>query len=208
MIMREALQRLLAEIEKEYPVRGAFLTGSYARNRPLKTSDIDLFILIEGSWRQRAVRIRDGYEFEIFYDPAWKLEQELDEAALDGDSSTVSLLHDAEILSDPYMEIALLKARALEIEQAGPPQWSELRRELIRSSVTDLVKDVDDVHAEGKLSSFNQLIGVALDKIIEAYFGFRRLWLPKPKYRLEAFLKHEHTYRTFKFRLASYRCSK
>jgi predicted nucleotidyltransferase len=189
--MRNVLQKLLAEIEMEYTVRGSFLTGSYARNKQLKTSDVDVFIIIDGSWRQRVVRFIEGYEFELFFNPAWKLDQELNEASLNGDSSTVSILHDAEILSDPYFEVARLKAHALKIEKEGPPLWDELQRELVRSSITDLVKDIDDIRSVGNLNNFNLLIGIAMDKIIEAYFGLRRIWLPKHKYRLEEYLKLE-----------------
>ena len=185
MSVRDVLGDLLTETAEQYAVRGAFLTGSHARRAPWKTSDVDVFVMVEGSWRKKEIRRTGGWEFELFFNPAWKLDEELDEAVSEGNSSTVSILRDAEILRDTDGEIARLKARALEIWRAGPPAWTPFQRELARYGVSDLVKDVDDVCAAGRQDSFRMLLGMALGKIAEAYFGLRRQWLPKPKYFLE-----------------------
>lgn len=189
--MRDVIEQMLNAIEREHAVQGAFLTGSYARNAPLKTSDIDLFIIVSGDWRKKEIRHLEGYEFELFFNPVWKLDQELDESVSQGDSSTVSILRDAVILRDLGGELVRLKSRALGIWNGGPPAWTSLEQELTRYRISDLVKDAEDMCVSGNPDSFKILVGIVLREIMEAHFGLRCQWLPKHKYLLDEFLRCE-----------------
>ena len=186
--MRVALNHLLLEVRRQETVLGAFLAGSYARGAPMATSDVEVFVVVPGLWRQRQIRYREGYEFEIFFNPVAQLERELAEGQTEANASTVSILHDAEIIDDATGVIARLKMRAEAIWTAGPPACPPLTVQLLRYAVSDGVKDVFDLLDAGRREAAQVLAGNLMVTILEAYFRLHRLWAPKPKDQVEVFL--------------------
>ncbi len=186
--MRGALNRLLTDVRGQETVLGAFLAGSYARGMPMTTSDVDVFVVVPGLWRQRQIRYREGYEFEVFFNPVAQLERELAEGQSEANSSTVSILHDADIIDDATGVIARLKARAQAIWVAGPPACLPPAAQLLRYAVSDQVKDVRDLLDAGRREAAQILAGSLMVTMLEAYFRLHRLWAPKPKNVVEAFL--------------------
>lgn len=78
-------------IERWQPI-AIILAGSVLRGEGDASSDMDTFVIFEGSYRQRVQKRFNGVPFEIFANPPRRARRYLEEEQLDGGGSTIHML--------------------------------------------------------------------------------------------------------------------
>ena len=70
-----ALDSLRTEFQENY--LGALAGGSVAKGTQGPNSDIDVYILVNQTWRQRRTRLINGIEVELFINPVEQISNRL-----------------------------------------------------------------------------------------------------------------------------------
>lgn len=160
---------------------GILLGGSAAYGIPMHNSDIDLYVLIRPSWRQRRNEVVEGVEVEMLVNPVEQIRHEL----LARQPATVEMFARGRAVHDPagVVREQMQLARRVAAEPRDRPGQSELY--FIRYRPSDLLKDVEDLidvdHHTAEL-----LTGLAVHRIIEAHWHLQGRSAPKPKHALQA----------------------
>jgi predicted nucleotidyltransferase len=160
---------------------GLLLAGSAAAGTPMRNSDIDLYVLIRPSWRQRRNVVVEGVEVEMFINPAHQIRREL------GDSldSTVDMFSRGQIHYDPHGVVEEHVEQATDVASERPAEPDETQVYFIRYRPSDLLRDTEDL-AEVDPVAAEMLLGITLQAVIRAHWELRGLPPPKSKRLLQA----------------------
>lgn len=162
---------------------GLLFAGSAAYGTPMKTSDLDLFVLIRPSWRQRRNLIVEGVEVELFINPVSQIKREFEKL----DSSTIEMFARGRIVHDPQGLIAELVAEARQIAERPPAPPEDTYH--VRYRPSDALRDAEDL-AEVDAQAASLQISVALRETLEAMFRLEGRRPPKPKFLLQEVAEH------------------
>jgi predicted nucleotidyltransferase len=183
----QALATVTQQLKEEFGDRllGLMLAGSYAYGEPMATSDVDLYVVIDESWRQRRNRRVHGVDVELFINPPQKLSAEIVEAG-----STMDMFARGRALYDPRGVLATLigEAKAVAELPRPIPLGDELER--LRYMTTDTVKDAYDL-LQASDEGFELALYNALDWTLDAYYKLAGRRKPKPKYVLNDVRRRE-----------------
>lgn len=132
--------------EHSDPVLGVVFSGSVARGSADQLSDIDLFVLVDGSRRQGVQRRLAGVACEMFFNPPARIPRYLVEEAASGRCPTIGLLLDGVVLYDPSGVVAQLRAAAEQVRGEGPKVSDEAMtlRRYVTADLLDNARDVED----------------------------------------------------------------
>jgi hypothetical protein len=168
----------VAQLKDEFgdKLLGIVLGGSLAYGQPMATSDIDLHVVIDESWRQRRNLVVDGVDVELFINPPHKLSAEIVEAG-----STMEMFARGRVVHDPRGVVTKLanEARAVAEMPRPIPLGDELER--VRYMVTDTRKDAFDL-LQAEDDGFDLALTNALEHTLDAYYRLAGRRMPKRKY--------------------------
>lgn len=161
---------------------GLLFAGSAAYGTPMRNSDVDLYVLIRPTWRQRRNRIIEAVEVEMFINPVQQIRRELDE----GPNATVDMFARGRIVYDPAGVVAELVDRAKQIAVQPPQAPDETELYFIRYRPSDLLRDVEDL-VEHDATAARMVLGTALQTIVEAHWQIHGRRAPNRKWLLATF---------------------
>ncbi len=173
--------QLLAEFGND--LLGLLFAGSAAYGTPMKTSDLDLFVLIAQSWRQRRNIVVEGVEVELFINPLEQIRKELAKSY----NSTIEMFAKGRVVYDPQGLLVELAAEARQIRSRPPKPPTDTY--FVRYKPSDALKDVEDLMDVDPQAASLQL-SVALREALEAMFLREGRRPPKPKHLLQQAAEH------------------
>jgi hypothetical protein len=178
--MEQAHQRVIASICEEMIARpevSGIVLAQPSGGRYDKNSDLDFYVVIDASWRQRQQFRRDEVPVELFLNPPARIERYLKE----GESDTIYMLAFGRILFDRNGEVARLAACARERWEQGPEPLSKQEEVLARYRVIDALEDAEDVLERDPAAAMLAL-HQALAACLRALYARHRRWPAKMKY--------------------------
>ena len=178
-----ALQVASSQLAEEFrdDLLGLLFAGSSAYGAPMHNSDVDLYVLIRPSWRQRRNRLIEGVVVEMFINPVHQIHRELD----DGPNATVDMFARGRIVSDPAGVVTELVERAQRIADQPPQAPDETQLFFIRLRPSDFLHDAEDL-VDHDPTAARMLLGTALQAALEAHWHIQGRRAPSPKRRLAA----------------------
>ncbi|MEW6229220.1 MAG: hypothetical protein AB1700_14205 [Bacillota bacterium] len=159
---------------------GMLLGGSVAYGIPCRQSDLDVYVIIRPSWRQRRTVFVGDVEVELFINPVHRIRKEFKDVDHD---STFAMFTQGRILYDPDGVMASLVKEAREVWEGPRPAVPPGALPLLRYVPTDLLKDAQDLVETDEVTA-NYLIFVTLQATLDAYYKIQRRWPVKPKHLL------------------------
>ena len=177
--LRATTAKLLSEFGDD--LLGILLGGSVAYGTPMPNSDIDLYVLIRSSWRQRRNELVEGVEVEMLINPVEQIRREL----LARQPATVEMFARGRAVHDPagVVREKVQLARQMAAEPRDRPGQSELY--FLRYRPSDLLKDVEDL-IDLDPHTAELLTGLTVHRIIDAHWRLQGRSAPKPKHALQA----------------------
>ncbi len=174
---------------------GVLWTGSRAYGEAWPNSDWDFFVLHADLWRQRRLLKVGDSTIELFINPPDQIRWEF--AA--SQSATIGMFARGRIVYDVDGQTAQLQAEASRLWKQAPKPWSREKQDQWRYDILDLLQDIEDILAEDP-DAAAYLMGLAMQKIVEGYYGANGFYEPKAKYVL-ADLARRHPEMAFQFRM-------
>jgi len=166
---------------------GSIVTASRTGATPDAGSDLDVYVLHAGAWRQRVQRRIDGVPCELLINPVEQVRRYFVEEGFAGRPVTAQMFAEGLIVHDPLGRAAALAAEAQTQLAAGfHPGESELARR--RYHAAGLLDDARDLLTRDPTMS-ELLLGQALAAMLDYAFAARGRWLPPPKARAELLMK-------------------
>jgi predicted nucleotidyltransferase len=173
--------QLLAEFGND--LLGLLFAGSAAYGTPMKTSDLDLFVLIAQPWRQRRNLVVEAVEVELFINPLGQIRKELNRSY----NSTIEMFARGKIVYDPQGLLEELASEARQI--ASKPILPPTDTYFVRYKPSDALKDTEDLMDVDPQAASLQL-SVALREALEALFLREGRRPPKAKHLLQQVAEH------------------
>jgi hypothetical protein len=186
---RHALQKVVDKLHEEFgpDLLGLLLAGSVAYGTSYTRSDLDIFVIIEPSWRQRRAIFVDSIEVDLFINPPQKIREYF--ADTDDSASTITMFARGRILYDPTGIMQTLAAEAKQLYEQPTPELTPQALLLLRYGLTDMLKDAQDL-AETDPEAAAYQISLTLQAVLDAYYKLQRRWQPKPKHLLRDLHAH------------------
>lgn len=174
-----ALNIVLAEIETFTTPVGILLTGSVVHGNASATSDLDVAMLHDETWRQRIQRVVDGVPVECFINSeAWWL-RTLDSEAASGRSPAAHFLSRGVIWRDTDNRMRDLQRVALTYVERGP-RVSENALVTLQYGAVSTLEDGSDIATLDE-DRARWLLYEAIEKALHYYYQHNRIWIPREK---------------------------
>lgn len=171
----EVLTAVLAELTAMAEVDAVLFFGSVQRGMAQATSDLDLYVVTSGTQYWREGRIQQGVEVELFFNPASKMRERLEQ----GDAVAIHGFATGELLLDRSGAGAELQALGRRLWEAGPRPLTDWEQKTWRYRLTDLAQDLEDLSPDSPTA--RMLAGLLVPRALEAYCELHRVWGDKPK---------------------------
>lgn len=178
MVTKEKFQRVLElvvnDLKTEKDVLGILLFGSMALDETLGQSDIDLLVIIQGTYRKRRF-IVNHVPVDITYGPLKNIERRLERTLI----NCIRVFKEGKILYDKKGDLKLLKRRAEAIYKAGPRNLTKNEMDLARFRLSEVLKDINEIPDPAVAV---QMMNVFFEDLLGFYFSFHGNWQPKRKH--------------------------
>jgi hypothetical protein len=173
--LREAVQFVLSCVAPA----GIIAAGSIIRGKPDASSDIDLYVIHQGNWRQRVQKWFNGVPCEIFINPPAAIENYFDDEQAGARPMTAHMLGTGFVMlnSDPIVDVLIMRARNL---LAQPPRSNNLRLMMARYTAATQFEDAMDV-AGRDIATANMLLSKSVMSALEYFFLARNRLIPRDK---------------------------
>ncbi|MDY6771022.1 MAG: hypothetical protein SV186_03640 [Candidatus Nanohaloarchaea archaeon] len=174
---REIIEHEVKQLRHRDDVRAVAIVGSYARDPDSEHNDIDLYIIVDGDWRQRETEVVDGTVVERFYNSmGWSRDY------LDGEGwyknyhwyTNADIRYDPEGLFDELAEAARMK-------RDDHLNLDEEERQSIQYFIWDLQQDIEQ--ADGSQAAY--LRYKLFDYLLEKHYLLQDETPVKENYRVE-----------------------
>ncbi|MHC4342732.1 MAG: hypothetical protein ACYSX0_21275 [Planctomycetota bacterium] len=174
-----ALREAVAYVLDRYKVRGIVAAGSILRGAPDASSDLDLYVVQSGPWRQRLQRFFHGVPAEIFVNPEKAIEGYFESEPKSGRPMTAHMIAYGHVVLDRDGVVASLRerARAIVDHRAAP---SEEARTYHRYLVALAFEDAMD-KAESDPATAGMIMARAVEEMLEYHFFEKGCYLPRRK---------------------------
>jgi hypothetical protein len=174
-----ALREAVAYIHDRYQPVGIVVSGTIVRGNHGPSSDLDVVVIHEATWRQRVQRFFNGVPIEMFVNPEFQIRRVILGEPANGRPVMSHMIGTGEIIHDPAGVMFDLQALARQTLSAGPnfsPESLLAKRYAIATALEDAadIRAVDIDRAQAMLT----------DTLIEAakyVFLANRRWLPRSK---------------------------
>ncbi|HYW07038.1 MAG TPA: nucleotidyltransferase domain-containing protein [Longimicrobium sp.] len=165
-----ALEAVREEMDADDNVVALLFYGSAQRGEAKPGSDLDLCALTEGSERWTRGGFTHGVEVQLQYGPVrvWRGMVELSHPVITSAFAT------GELMFDKTGEATELKKRAEEVFRAGPRPPAPLAVARQRYSLTNMVRDLEDLPEQGAEGGI--LGGVAVMEAMKVWCSAHRVW--------------------------------
>jgi hypothetical protein len=186
----QIIEQVVTDVQREFrsDLLGILLAGSLAYGVPRPQSDVDLFIVIRSSWRQRRAFLVNGVEVELFINPAHQVRAEI----RDTDApATIAMFAHGRILSDPEGVMAQLVQEAQQIWQCSRPAVSTGTYEYfhLRYAPVEQLKDTQDL-LDVDEEAARYVLFTALQSALNTYYCAQGRWSVTPKNQLSDLEQH------------------
>jgi hypothetical protein len=173
--LREAVQFVLSQVAPA----GLIAAGSILRGKPDKSSDLDIYVIHQGDWRQRMQKWFNGVPCEIFINPPAAIESYFDEEQAGARPMTAHMLGTGFVLlnADPIVDLLIQRARN---KLAQPPLSNNLRLMMARYNAAMQFEDAMDV-AGRDISTANMILCKSVSSALEYFFLARSRMMPRDK---------------------------
>lgn len=179
---RVALEQAIEWLPSIVEPVGIIASGSIVRGNPGPSSDLDVVILHDQSWRRRVQRWFNGTPAELFFNSEdWLRHSILSEAA-HGRPVMAHMLATGELLLDTSRRLEVLKRWSLDVLQRGPclsPDALLRDRYAAATQVEDALDFVDDDSPDAI-----QTRALAVNALVRHAYLRKNQFLPRPKERL------------------------
>lgn len=174
-----ALNVMLAEIEKVTEPVGIVLTGSVVHGYASPTSDLDVAILHNQTWRQRVQRVIDGVPIECFINSEAWWHRTLNTEAASGRSPAAHFLARGVIWRDTDARMKDLQHVAQGYVDRGPQVSANTLVNLQYAAVTTLEDGADITTLDRDRARW--LMYNAIEKALHFQYLQNRIWIPREK---------------------------
>jgi hypothetical protein len=185
----KALRSAMAYIFEKFEPFGVVVAGSIIRGNPDPSSDFDIVVLHNHSWRRRVQRFFEGVPAEIFVNsPAW-IERNLVEEGIDGRPVMSHMLTTGIVVFSSSMKTDELIEMVRESLEKGADfsPFALLQR---RYSAACLFEDVLDL-AERDETAAMLIMGRAIDAAVGYWFASRQRFSVRSKEQLAVIRNEE-----------------
>ncbi|HEX5059851.1 MAG TPA: nucleotidyltransferase domain-containing protein [Kofleriaceae bacterium] len=182
-----ALDELVTYVRATYQPLGIVVAGSIVRGEAGPTSDFDVFIVHDASWRLREQRVFAGVPAELFVNPAARVRRYFENEHARGRPCTAHMFATGEALEPVHSTIAELIAEA-RTWLAKPLEVTEAALVQRRYGAVDCLDDARDV-IDRDPAAAALLLAEVVREIVAYAFWQRRAFEPRRKdmvARLEA----------------------
>jgi hypothetical protein len=184
-IHRSALADAVAHVEEAYQPWAVIAAGTIVYGEPDENSDLDLYVLHDGDYRQRVQRWFQGIPVEIFVNTEGSVLEYLKEEEADGRLLTADMISKGIIVKGEHEpRLKTLRDRALE-SMNSEPQWTGADLIQARYGAALLVEDALDRRGTDPESAM-MLLGMAMNATLTYWFKAHGLFIPRHKDLLAA----------------------
>jgi hypothetical protein len=173
--LREAAQFVFSRVAPA----GIIAAGSILRGKPDASSDIDLYVIHQGNWRQRVQKWFNGVPCEIFINPPAMIERYFDEEQNDATPMTAHMFATGFVVlnEDPIIDVLILRAKNL---LAQPPRTNNLQLMMARYTAATQFEDAMDV-AGRDIATANMILCKSVSSAVNYFFLVRNRMIPRQK---------------------------
>lgn len=159
-------------------ILGIVASGTIVRGTPDPASDLDIYVVHGGAWRQRVQKVFRGVPAEIFFNPPARVERYFQDDRAAGRAITAHMIGTGHVVwSDgPVLDGLREKARAFLAEPPAPPSDDTVPRYMISS----LYEDAMDVSRRDR-TACRYILHQAVERMLEHAFRKAGRWLPRKK---------------------------
>ena len=160
-------------------------SGTIVRGAPDPASDLDLYVLHRGSFRQRLQKFFNGVPAEIFVNPPSAVERYFAEEQAEGRPLTAHMLATGAVILELDPVVSALRRKTIQL-LAQPPDPTPERLTMARYMAATRHEDALDVVTRDPALA-RMLLSQAVDDILRFCFLQARMFLPRSKELLRAF---------------------
>jgi hypothetical protein len=173
--LREAVQFVLSQVAPA----GIIVAGSILRGKPDKSSDLDIYVIHQGNWRQRVQKWYAGVPCELFINPPAAIESYFDEEQAAARPITAHMLSTGFVMlnADPVVDLLIQRARN---KLAQPPRSNNFQLMMSRYTAATQFEDAMDV-AGRDISTANMILCKSVRSALEYFFLARNRLIPRDK---------------------------
>ncbi|MBX2998384.1 MAG: nucleotidyltransferase domain-containing protein [Caldilineaceae bacterium] len=179
-----ALKQAVDYIIERYNPVGLIASGSVLRGEGDATSDLDLYVIHEQGWRQRAQRWFNGVPAEIFVNPPQMIRRYFVDERQEGRFVTAHMLATGAVILNRGDVVERLRAEAAQ-ELHQPPGLSEAALTMQRYMAATLLEDALDIEAKDPINALF-LLEQAMPQMIQYAFLAANHPLPRAKKTITA----------------------
>lgn len=175
-----ALQTAIPYILDRFaPVLGIIVAGSVLRGQGDPSSDLDVFVIFDGDYRQRVQKYFHNVPFEIFANPPKRVPQYFEEERHDGGGSTLHMLATGFVMLNRAPIVDHLRQQAQQI-LAGAPEYRPQSLLFARYMACDRLENALDCRHRDPAQGHMLLGGAMLDTLVY-FFQKQGKWIPRHK---------------------------
>lgn len=180
LALREAVRFVL----QRFDVSGIVVSGTIVRGNPDLTSDLDIYVVHRGAFRQRIQKFFNGVPAEIFVNPPHAIRRYFVGECKAGRPCTAHMLTTGFVVlaRDPVVDDLRTQARDL---LAHPPESTPLGLDIARYTVACVYEDAMDV-VERDPATAQMLLSRAVHDMLGFCFKKADLFVPRHKELLRA----------------------
>jgi predicted nucleotidyltransferase len=185
----QALQEAVVLILSRYSPVGIVAAGSILRGQPDRTSDLDIYVIHQATYRQRLQKYFHGVPAEIFINPPHQMLRYFVEEHADGRPITAHMLANGFLVLSTDDIVDQLRQQAKDW-LAKTPVWSETQLLWSRYMIGNQYEDGMDL-IERDPAMAQAFLSKAVVSMLEYYFHAHSLFLPRSKEMIEQVEEHD-----------------
>jgi hypothetical protein len=176
-----ALRQVVEFAMEHYNPIGIIAAGSVMRGQGDATSDIDLFVLFEGDYRQLVHRYFNGVPVQIFCNPPQRIPRYFEDEPqrLDGGPSTAHMLATGVVILDRDSRVEQFRQMA-HAALKKPPNPNPALVQLLRYHAVDALENALDLRESDPTMAMIAVCD-ALPQMLRYYFVKQGKYIPRHK---------------------------
>jgi hypothetical protein len=181
---KSALDRTVSYLLGRYDVIGIIATGTIVRGHGHPSSDLDVVVGHDATWRQRIQRLEGDVPIEVFVNPVPRLRAEFANDCASGRPIMIGMIATGVAVHDPTGAMATLQAEARDAWNAGPSHSTEQLTALRYGIATEFEDAVDIANEDAERAG--ELASSTLLRTLRYSFTANGDWVPREKALLVA----------------------
>jgi len=176
-----ALHEAVSYVIEHYNPIGIIGAGSVMRGEGDSTSDIDLYVIFEGSYRQLEHKFFNGVPCQLFCNPVQRMARYFVEerGRLDNGPTTAHMLANSIVILDQDARIEQIRTEAKAVLQLAPEPNQDMLQ-LMRYHAISSLENAYDVRETDPDMAMLEICN-ALPKMLHYYFLKRGQYVPRHK---------------------------